>query len=83
MHAIWLKNCSSTHALDGKTLYEMLFWHKPKLLNLPMWGFHVKVHTNEGSKLDMHACKRCWVSFDWDSSGHQIYLEDTWHVAIE
>lgn len=55
MHAVWLKNRSSTRALDGKTPYEMLYNKKPDLSGIPVWGCRVKVHSTDGSKLDMRA----------------------------
>ncbi|KIK12843.1 hypothetical protein PISMIDRAFT_18446, partial [Pisolithus microcarpus 441] len=53
MHATWLKNCSSTRCLGTKTPYEMLYHKPPNLAKIPVWGCHVKVHDNTGSKLDM------------------------------
>ncbi|KAG1854980.1 hypothetical protein DFJ58DRAFT_660120 [Suillus subalutaceus] len=52
------------------TPYAMLFKKKPNLMNLPIWGCHVKVHTTHGSKLDMQAIDRRWVGFDSSSNGH-------------
>lgn len=34
-HAVWLKNRSSTHGLDGKTPYKLIHNSKPDLTNLP------------------------------------------------
>ena len=55
MHANWLKNRSSTRALNGKTPFEMLYRQKPNLLGLPIWGSSIWVHDPTGSKLDMRA----------------------------
>jgi hypothetical protein len=82
-HAIWLKNRSSTCSLDNKTPFEMLFKKKPDLANLPVRGCRVWVHDTSGSKLDMRAKDGCWMGFDHDSNGHQIYWEDTCRVGIE
>lgn len=38
MHITWLKNHTSTHALENKTPYEMLFKKKSNLSNVPVWG---------------------------------------------
>ncbi|KAG2050453.1 hypothetical protein BDR06DRAFT_864419, partial [Suillus hirtellus] len=54
MHVTWLKNRTGTQALNGMMPYEALFKKKPNLDNLPEWGSHVKVHSPNGSKLDMH-----------------------------
>ena len=37
-HAVWLKDRTSTCALDGKTPYEMVHGIKPDLADLPEWG---------------------------------------------
>jgi len=42
-HVTWLKNHTSTHALNGKTPFEMLHKEKPNLENLPKWGIQVFV----------------------------------------
>ena len=55
MHVTWLKNCSSTCHLGTKTPYEALYQKKPNLSNIPVWGCRVKVHDNNGSKLDVWA----------------------------
>jgi len=83
MHATWLKNRSSTRRLGTKTPYEVLYQKKPDLSNIPIWGCHIKVHDNTGSKLDMRACDRRWVGFNIESDGHQIYWPDTRAVGVE
>ncbi|KAG2057832.1 hypothetical protein BDR06DRAFT_854839, partial [Suillus hirtellus] len=55
MHITWLKNHTSTCALENKTPYEVLFKKKPNLNNIPVWGCRVKVHSTSSSKLDMRA----------------------------
>lgn len=82
-HAVWLKNRTSTRALGTKTPYEMLYKSRPDLSNLPVWGSRVKVHTTDGSKLDMRAKDGRWVGYDKDSNGHRIYYEDTRRVGVE
>ena len=83
MHATWLKNCSSTRHLGTKTPYETLYLKKPNLSNILVWGCHVKVHDNSGSKLDMWARDGQWVGFNLDSNGHRIYWTDTKAVGVE
>ncbi|KAG1799621.1 uncharacterized protein BJ212DRAFT_1287918 [Suillus subaureus] len=41
IHTIWLKNRHSTHSLDNKTPFEMLFKKKLDPSNLPVWGCQV------------------------------------------
>ena len=51
-HAVYLKNRTSTKALDGKTPFEAFHGTRPNLYGLPEFGCKVWVHTMEGSKLD-------------------------------
>ena len=37
-HAVWLKNRTSTRALNGKTPYEVMYGAKPNLADLSDWG---------------------------------------------
>ena len=51
-HAVYLKNCMATKALDGKTPYKVFHETKPNLHGLPEFGSQVWVHDTSGSKLD-------------------------------
>ena len=82
-HAVYLKNQTSTKALDGKTPFEVFYSVKPNLAGLPEFGCKVWVHTMEGSKLDGRVVIGKWVGFDEDSSGHQIYSPDKRTVSIQ
>ena len=55
LHAIWLKNYTSTKALGNITPYEQLYQLKPNLAPVPEWGQYVWVHNSTGSKLDTQA----------------------------
>ena len=55
MHVTWLKNRSSMRHLGTKMPYEALYQKKPNLSNIPVWGCRIKVHDNNGSKLDVRA----------------------------
>ena len=55
MHAMWVKNHTSTCSLRKKTPYKMLYSKKPNLEKVPIWGCKVKVHDTSGTKLDMRA----------------------------
>ena len=52
MHAVYLKNRTSTKSLNGKTPFEAFHGLKPNLSGLPEFGCRVWVHTLGGSKLD-------------------------------
>ncbi|KDQ50302.1 hypothetical protein JAAARDRAFT_91666, partial [Jaapia argillacea MUCL 33604] len=52
-HATWLKNQTSTKALEGMTLFEALASGKPDLKGLQAWDSAVWVHDGKaGSKLN-------------------------------
>ena len=54
-HIIWVKNCTVSHMLDSKTLYELLTGKKPTLANLSKWRTCIWIHDNSSPKLDARA----------------------------
>ena len=72
-HSIWLQNCSSTHALNGKTLYDMSKGRKPHLAGLQEFGAAAYVKDLKAKKLDARALKACFVGYDSESKGYRIY----------
>jgi hypothetical protein len=82
-HAVYLKNGTSTRALDNKTPFEMVYGKKPDLSRLPEFGAKVWVHDPNNSKLDGRAKGGRWVGFDEVSSGHRIYIEGKRTIAVE
>lgn len=73
-HAVWLKNCTSTKALNGRTPHEVVYGKKPNLSGLHEWGSRVWVHDNTSSKLDGRAKEGHWMGFDDESKGHQRHF---------
>lgn len=55
LHAIWLKNRTSTKALDGRTPFEAINGRPPTLLGLPVWGCCVWVHDTSTGKVGVRA----------------------------
>ncbi|OSC96524.1 hypothetical protein PYCCODRAFT_1379008 [Trametes coccinea BRFM310] len=55
LHAVYLKNRTSTRALDGKTPSKVFWGHKPNLAHLHVWDCRVCVHSPGGSKLSGRA----------------------------
>jgi hypothetical protein len=83
-HACWIKNCSTTHALDGMTPYKALHGRKPDISQLREWGCPVWVHDTSGSKLDACARKGQWVGVDLQSpGGHQVYWPAMRSVTVK
>ena len=84
MHAVWLKNRTSTRILENMTPLEALTGKKPDLSELPEWGTRVWVHNDKGSKLE--GCSKIgkWVGFDEESThAHWIYWPDRRTVSVE
>ena len=82
-HAVYLKDRTSTKALDGKTPFEIFFGVKPNLRDLPEFGTKVWVHTPGGSKLEGRSVVGRWVGFDEESSSHRIYSPEKRSVSIQ
>ena len=80
LHVTWVKNRSATQALEGKTLYGMLYGKKPHLGDLLVWGTKCWVLDHSGLKLDDHTTEGHWVRYDSESTVHRTYLPD--HCAI-
>ena len=82
-HAIYLKNRTSTKALDNKTPFKVFYGVKPNLRGLPEFRCRVFVHSPGGSKLDVQAVEGKWVGFDEESSGHRVYHPQKQNISIE
>ena len=82
-HAVWLKNRTSTRALNGKTPYEMLFGVKLNLRGLPEWGARILVMTQAASKLDARSEEARWVGYSGTSQGHHVYRPSTHRISVE
>ena len=51
--AMWIRNCTMTHTLVGKTPYKALYGITPVISNLHLWGSCVWVHSLTAGKLDL------------------------------
>src|ERR1700742_4070392 len=84
IHAVWLKNRTSTRALENKTPFEVLTGNRPNLGGVPIWGTRVWVHDGSGSKLDGRAVEARWVGFDKESTNaHRIYWPEKRTIGVE
>ena len=84
LHAVWLKNRTSTKALGAVTPYEKLYKMKPNLANVPEWGQSVWVYNPDGSKLDARAKQARWVGYDADSThAHRVYWPGKNSITVE
>ena len=84
MHAVWIKNCTLTHALPpGITPYELLTGDMPELEDVPEWGAVVWVHNIAGGKLGDRAKEGWWIGYDHESKGHRIYWPEWRMITVE
>ena len=81
-HAVWLKNRTSMHALNGRTSmcalnsrtpYEVMHKAKLNLMDLPEWGAMIFVMKTIAGKLDQKCTKGHWLGYSSTSKGHCIY----------
>jgi len=62
-HATWLKNHTSTKALEGKMPFEAVHGKLPNLAGLPIWGARVWAHDKDALKIDSCARFGRWVGY--------------------
>ena len=73
-HAVWIKNCTPTKALDGDTTpYDATYGKKPDLCGVCKWGSHCWVRNKLVAKLGGQVSEDVWVGVDKKSNGTQIY----------
>jgi len=82
-HTVWLKNCTSTKALEATMPLEALTSAKPNLSDLHEWGRRVLVYDMSNSKLGGHAKEGRWVRFDTESKASFVYWLDKHTVSVE
>ena len=75
-HVVWLMNCMSTKAIDGKTLFEAAFRKKPNLWDVREWGETMWVWIKGGNKLRGCVCEGWWIGIDEQSKGVRVYWPD-------
>ena len=84
LHAVWLKNWTSTHVLGNTTPYEWLHGKKPNLSEIPEWKQCVWVYNDLSSKLDVRTTEAHWVSYDADSTHiYRIYWQDKNSISVK
>jgi len=83
MHAVWLKNHTSTKALEDSTPLESLTSIKLDMSGLQEWGRRILVHDSTNSKLDGRAKEGKWVGYDTESRAPHVYWPDKRSVSVE
>ena len=82
-HVTWLKNRTSTKALEGRMPFKAVYGKPPNLAGLPVWGAQIWVHDADASKIGAHACLGHWVGYDSQSRGHHVYWPDKRSVTVK
>ena len=82
-HLAWLQDQTPACALNGKTPHEMGNKEKPNLAGIKEFGAAVYIKDLTAGKLDAWAKKGCFVGYNSESKGHQIYWPEKWSITIE
>jgi hypothetical protein len=72
-HLAWLQDQTPAQALNGKTPYEMGHQKKPNLISIQEFGAATYIKDMKAGKLDARAMKGCFVGYNLESKGYQIY----------
>ena len=80
---MWLRNRTTTHGLDRRTPYKVLYGVKPEVGDIHLWGSRVWVRSLTAGKLDPRGREGHFVGYDGESKGYRIYWTDSQTVGVE
>jgi hypothetical protein len=83
MHAVWLRNRTTTKNTPGSTPYEKATGRKPDLSALLVFGADVWVKVDATSKLDPKSVKARWVGYNKASKGHHIWWPGMTQISVK
>ncbi|KAI0070301.1 hypothetical protein K474DRAFT_1608968 [Panus rudis PR-1116 ss-1] len=83
MHAVWLRNRTTTVNTPNSTPYERATGQKPNLASLPRFGAIAWVLQSADSKLAPQSKEGRWVGYDAESKAHRVYWPDKRTVSVE
>ncbi|PIL25828.1 transcription factor [Ganoderma sinense ZZ0214-1] len=83
LHATWLKNRTSTRALDGKTPYEARYGTQPDLRGLKPFGAKCWVRLEHAPKMQPKAVEGRFVGYAVNEHGYYIYWPGRNKVSVE
>jgi len=81
--SMWIRNRTTTHHLDGRTPYEVLYGIKPEVGDIHLWGSRVWVRSLTAGKLDPRGREGRFVGYDGESKGCRIYWTDSRTIGVE
>ena len=81
--AMWIRNWTTTHHLDGKIRYEVFYGTKPDIGDIHLWDSCVWVRDLTPGKLDSRGREGCFVEYYAKSKGCRIYWTDSGSIGVE
>ena len=81
--AMWIRNRTTTHALYGKTPYEVLYRVKLEIRDIHLWGSRVWAQSLTAGKLDPRGQEGRSAGYDGESKGYRVYWTDSRVVGVE
>jgi hypothetical protein len=82
-YAMWIRNRTTTHQLDGKTPYEAFYGVKPDISDIHLWGSRVWVRDLTAGKLDPRGREGRFIGYDAESKGCRIYWTNSRSIGVE
>ena len=81
--SMWIRNRTTTHHLNGRTPYEVLYGTKPEMGGIHLWGSRVWVRSLAAGKLDPRGREERFVGYDIESKGCRVYWTDSRTIGVE
>ena len=82
-YAMWIRNRTTTHLLDGITPYEAFYGVKPDISDIHLWGSRVWVRDLTAGKLDPRGREGRFIGYDAESKGCRIYWPSSRSIGVE
>jgi len=82
-YAMWIRNRTTTHLLNGMTPYEAFYGVKPDIGNIHLWGSRVWVRDLTTGKLDPRGREGRFIGYDAESKGCRIYWPNSRSIGVE
>ena len=81
-YAMWIRNRTTTHLLNGMTPYEAFYGVKPDIGDVHLWGSCVWVRDLTMGKLDPRGREGRFVGYDAESKGCRIYWLSSRSIGV-
>jgi len=81
--AMWIRNRTSTHRLNGRTPYEAFYGVKPDIGDIHLWGSRIWVRDLSAGKLDPRGREGHFIGYDAESKGCRVYWPNSRLIGVE